>query len=76
MLIEDPNTSEISAFEPETIKVMHKAYTEVCVALHVVAGDRSGREAIATRVIDLAKTGVIDAGALRDRVLLEAQLTV
>ncbi|HKG22569.1 MAG TPA: hypothetical protein VKC34_11770 [Blastocatellia bacterium] len=62
-------------FDPEAVETLHKAYTEACNALRVFSGDRFGKEAIAARVIDLAKTtGVLDAKVLRDRVLLEAQL--
>lgn len=62
-----------STFEPEAITVMSRAYEEACNALGVVAGDARGQEAIATRVIDLARNGVVDADALRDRVLAETQ---
>jgi len=62
-------------FDPEAVETLHKAYTEACNALRVFSGDQFGKEAVAARVIDLAKTtGVLDAEALRDRVLLEAQL--
>jgi hypothetical protein len=37
------------------------------------AGDEQRREIVATRIIDLARNGVIDAKALRYRVLLESQ---
>jgi hypothetical protein len=52
---------------------MSKAFEEACAALHVFAGDQRGREVIATRIIDLARNGVIDAAALRDRVMLESR---
>ena len=41
--------------------------------LGLFAGDEHGRQVIAARIIDLASTGVIDAKALRDRVLREAR---
>jgi hypothetical protein len=65
---------ETNGFDPDAINVLHQAYLEVCSALNVFAGDRRGKEAVAARVIELAKTGVVDARALRDRVLLEAKL--
>jgi hypothetical protein len=37
--------------------------------------DEKGREIIATRIIDLARSGVIDPTALRDRIIAEARLT-
>jgi hypothetical protein len=63
-----------AAFEPDAIETMSKAFSETCIQLKVFAGDRHGREVIATRIIDLARTGVVDAAALRDRVLAEAQV--
>lgn len=62
-----------STFEPEAIKVLSRAYEEACLALGVVADDARSREIIATRVIDLARNGVSDPNALRDRVLAESQ---
>jgi hypothetical protein len=63
-----------AAFEPEAITAMSKALDEACIALSVFAGDQRGRETIATRIIDLARNGVIDAPALRDRILQEARI--
>jgi len=65
--------SEHASFEPEAISAMSRAFEEACASLRVFAGDQKGREVIATRVIDLARGGMIDADALRDRVLLEAR---
>jgi hypothetical protein len=66
---------DANGFDPEAIEALHKAYTEVCNALHVFSGDRFGKEVVASRVLDLAATtGVLDPVALRDRVLLEARL--
>ena len=62
-----------TAFEPEAIAAMSKAFEEACAALHVFAGDQHGREVIAARIIDLARSGVIDVTALRERVLREAK---
>jgi hypothetical protein len=63
-----------SAFGPAAIEAMSKAFEEACIALQVYAGDEKGREIIATRIIDLARGGVVDAAALRDRVVAEARL--
>ena len=62
-----------TAFEPEAISEMSQAFQDACVALKIFAGDEHGRQVIATRIIDLAGSGVIDAKALRDRVLSEAR---
>jgi hypothetical protein len=61
-------------FEPEALRAMSQAFHDTCNALHIVAGDEHDRQVIAIRIIDLASTGVIDAGALRDRVLMEARI--
>jgi hypothetical protein len=65
--------NSVVVFEPDTLQVMSQAFHEACNALHVFAGDERGRQIIATRVIDLASTGVTDVEALRDRVLMEAR---
>jgi hypothetical protein len=64
-------SNEVTAFDPEDIEILHRAFSEVCAALHIFASDINGQEAIATRVIDLAKGGVLNVSALRDRVLQE-----
>ena len=64
-----------TAFGLAAIEAMSKAFEEACNALQVFAGDEKGREIIATRIIDLARGGVIDATALRDRVIAEARLS-
>ena len=65
-----------TAFDPVAIEAMAKALEEACAALHIFAGDEAGRSVIATRVVDLARNGVIEADALRDRVLAEAHLSI
>ena len=62
-----------AAFEPEAIREMSQAFQDACNALGISAGDQRGREVIAARIIDLAREGLIDAAALRDRVLKEAR---
>jgi len=61
-------------FEPDALGAMSQAFQDACDALHIFAGDEHGRQVIATRIIDLASTGVVDADALRDRVLMEARI--
>ena len=63
------------AFSPATIAAMSKAFEGACIALRVYAGDEKGREIIATRIIDLARNGLIDPTALRDRVIAETRLS-
>jgi hypothetical protein len=64
-----------TAFDPAAIEAMSKALEETCIALQVYAGDEKGREIIATRIIDLARNGLTDPTALRDRVIAEARLS-
>jgi hypothetical protein len=59
-----------AAFEPETIQAMSYALERTCTALRV-NGNALVREVIATRIIDLARNGIIDAKALSDRVIAE-----
>jgi hypothetical protein len=58
------------AFEPEAITAMSNALEEACKALHI-NGHLHDREVIAARIIDLARSGVINAAALSNRVLAE-----
>lgn len=64
---------EQQVFEPEAIASMSRALEAVCGTLQLGAGDTQERRFVATRIIDLARSGVIDANALRDRVLLESK---
>jgi hypothetical protein len=63
-----------TAFGPAAIEAMSKAFEEACIALQVYADDEKGREIIATRIIDLARSGLIDPTALRDRVIAESRI--
>ena len=64
---------DAAAFDAEATAAMSNAFTEACNALQI-NGDSRGREAVAVRIIELARSGVVDAAALRDRVLMEARL--
>ena len=68
--------SDTCAFEPEAVQAMSTAFELSCADLHVFAGDQRGREIIATRIIDLARDGVIDPGALHKRLVAEARVSV
>jgi hypothetical protein len=61
-----------SAFDPDAIKAMSEALERTCAALHV-NGQLRDREVIATRIIDLARNGVMDARALSERVIAETK---
>jgi hypothetical protein len=60
-----------AAFDPSAVRAMSIALEEVCRALQV-NGDQRAREAMAVRIIELARRGERDPGRLRDRVLREA----
>jgi hypothetical protein len=62
-----------ACFDPEATKAMSQAFTDACSALRVFNDDERGREAIAVRIIELARSGVIDAKALCERLLTEAR---
>jgi hypothetical protein len=61
-----------SAFEPHEIEAMSRALEETCKALHI-NGQAQDRETIAARIIDLARNGIVDADALRERVISETK---
>ena len=61
-----------AAFDPEAIDAMSKALEEACAALHI-DGHIPDREVVATRIIDLARNGIIDPKALSARVVAEVK---
>jgi hypothetical protein len=61
-----------TVFEPEAIDAMSKALEEACDALHI-DGHIPDRETVATRIIDLARSGTIDAKTLSERVVAEVK---
>jgi hypothetical protein len=63
---------DFSAFAPEAIEAMSKALEQVCEALQI-DGQIKEREIIATRIIDLARTGIVDAKSLSQRVIAETR---
>jgi hypothetical protein len=67
---------DAAAFDAEAVQAMGKAFTESCNALQIFQGDQRGREAVAVRIIELARSGVLDATVLRDRVVSEGHARV
>ena len=67
--------TEQSVFEPEAIQAMSTAFELACADLDIFADDEQGRHIIATRIIDLARNGVVDASALHRRVVAEARVS-
>ena len=64
---------EAAVFDADATAAMGQAFADICSALQVSPEDTRGREIIAIRVLDLARSGVVDAAALRDRVLQESR---
>jgi hypothetical protein len=62
------------AFDPDALQAMSTALEEVCRTLQV-DGDQCAREAMAVRIIELARRGERDPKRLRDGLLREAGAT-
>jgi len=60
-----------AVFEPGDIEAMSKALDAVCKELEI-GNDRSAREIVAVRIIELATRGERSPIRLRDRLLAEA----
>jgi hypothetical protein len=56
-------------FEPETKRVLGVAFEQVCIALRIGASDDDVKQAIANKVIELAKAGERNPDILCERVL-------
>jgi hypothetical protein len=69
---EYPHIVDASTFEPDALHAMAHALDEACAALKV--SDSRSRNAIAVRILALARTGVIDVNKLRERVLQDGHL--
>ena len=69
-----PYVEDAAAFDPPALEAMSQAFAETCNALQIFAGDAHGREVIAMRIVELARRGLLDANALRDRVVMEARI--
>ena len=68
-------TTQDDAFGPKDLEAMSQAYEDVCTALHI-NGDAAAREAIAVRVIELARRGERCPTVMRDQVISEARRPV
>ena len=64
-----------AAFGPEALMAMSKAFTSACLTLKV-KDDNRAREAIAVRIIELARQGEINAAKLAERVVREAGTSI
>ena len=68
-----PRLEEGAVFEPTATHAMSLAFEEICRAMNVAADAHGQRNAIATRIIQLVRSGELDPDLLRDRLLREAQ---
>ena len=57
----------VTAFEPEAVAAMGRALERACKELEIF---------IAVRIIDLARSGVVDADALAEQVIAEGKLSL
>lgn len=64
-----------SSFDPEAVQAMSTAFELACADLRVFAGDEDGRQIIATRIIDLARAGIVSSEVLHQRIVAEAKLS-
>jgi hypothetical protein len=69
----NPRLEEGAVFEPTATHAMSLAFEEICRAMKVAADAHGQRNAIATRIVQLARSGELDPNLLRDRLLREAQ---
>jgi hypothetical protein len=61
-----------AAFAPDVTQAMSIAFEGACRSLNLADGAQREREAVAVRIIELARRGERDPIQLRDRVLREA----
>ncbi len=67
-----PFLKDQPVFEPEAVRAMSAAFDEVCRSLKLPETATREREAIAVRIVELARRGERDAKRLSERVLREA----
>jgi hypothetical protein len=62
-----------AVFEPDETQALAVAFDEICRAMDLPVSATVAREVVATRVIDLAREGLIDPALLTGRVLGEVR---
>jgi hypothetical protein len=63
------------AFDPETVQAMSAAFDDVCKALRLKLSETKGREAVAKKIIEMARKGERNPALLSHRVLRAAGVT-
>jgi hypothetical protein len=52
-----PSLKNEAAFDPETVQAMSVAFDDVCKALRLKLSETKGREAVAKKIIEMARQG-------------------
>jgi hypothetical protein len=60
-----------AAFDPREIDPMYEAFVKVCADLQIPENNNQIRAVIGSRIVDLVRAGIIDAGELRDCIIQE-----
>jgi hypothetical protein len=68
-----PFIEDDTAFDSDQIAAMSRAFDNACKALLSAQDQYPAREAIAVRLIDLARLGIVGCDALANRVVDEAK---
>jgi hypothetical protein len=63
-----------AVFEPEEVHALAVAFDDICREMDLPLTAKVAREVVATRIIDLAREGLIDPTLLTGRVLHEVHL--
>jgi hypothetical protein len=63
-----------AVFEPEEVHALALAFDDICREMDLPAAATVAREVVATRIIDLAREGLIEPMLLKDRVLHEVRM--
>jgi hypothetical protein len=64
-----------AAFDPETVQAMSAAFDDVCRALKLKLSETKGREAVAKKIIELARKGERNPALLCQKVLRAVGIT-
>jgi hypothetical protein len=67
-----PFLREPSVFDPEAIQVMSRAFDDACRTLKLAAGAAREREALAVKIVALARRGERDPVRLCESVLRDS----
>jgi hypothetical protein len=60
-----------ASVDPREIDPMYEAFIEVCADLQISENNNQDRAVIASRIVDLVRAGIIDAGELRYCIIQE-----